>query len=190
MKTLVAVFLGVLLAPAWGQETPDPLQPLDNSAAYARIDAVRARENARLDAEAAACYGRFAVNRCLKAVDAQRIALRNDLRREEAVLRDAERRQQGEAQLQRIADKAAERAEKDAQPPPDRDKQPKQAPAPQGSGSRAGSSARAVTGPSPQEQAENRAAFTRKREEAEAKRQEIAKKRAEKSGSSLPQGSP
>ncbi|MGH6626134.1 MAG: hypothetical protein ACRECD_06290 [Burkholderiaceae bacterium] len=72
-----------------------------------RISAERARAQARYASEEAACYKKFAVNDCLNAAKAARGEVLADLRRQEILLNNAERKQRGAQQLQRIEDKTS-----------------------------------------------------------------------------------
>jgi TolA-binding protein len=166
------------------------LEPV-SSQDYERIEALRALESANLDALEAACYQRFAVNDCLKKVQSRRIALLADLRRQEARLHDRERQILGAEALQRLEQKALERkqlqddiqAEGGVEGAQEklREQQSKQAEhaAKAASGS-APVAKQAPTGPTAAEQSQARASYERKQADAERKRQELAKRLAEK----------
>lgn len=70
-----------------------------------RIAQVRAREEARFAQEHAACYARFAVNDCILKARARLRTVLDELRRQEVVLNDAERKRKALQQLERIKEK-------------------------------------------------------------------------------------
>ena len=89
-RILAAVCL-VWIASVWAQDTAAPgPDPLDEE--LARIGAVRQQKTAELDVQDAACMDRFA-------------------KRQEDEIKDAQRQQRAQQQLQRSADKAAENAQ-------------------------------------------------------------------------------
>lgn len=90
-------------------------QPIDSGAELGRLQAQRAREEARYEKEEAACYARFAVTDCLREVRARRRETLALLRQQEVALNDAQRRQKALEQLERIRDKtSSQRLEEDA----------------------------------------------------------------------------
>ena len=72
-----------------------------------RIAAERARAQAGFAAEGSACYKRFWVNNCLDQVKARRLEVLSDLRRQEVVLNDQERKAKGAEQLLKIEEKSS-----------------------------------------------------------------------------------
>lgn len=80
-----------------------------------RIGSVRQQKTAALDAEEAACFNKFAVTDCQSKVAARRRQLLTELKRQESVVKDAQRQQKAADQLLRSADKAAESARKAAE---------------------------------------------------------------------------
>ena len=70
-----------------------------------RIRQTRASQQARFIAQEAGCYARFAVNDCLIEVRAHRRELLADLRRQEILLNDAQRKRRGAEQLLRSDEK-------------------------------------------------------------------------------------
>lgn len=72
-----------------------------------RISAERVQQEAVLLRQDRACYERFAVNRCLAKVNAVRRVIMADLRRQEVLLNEEERRARGADQLQKIDDKSS-----------------------------------------------------------------------------------
>jgi hypothetical protein len=195
MRHVAIGLLGLLGAlPLHAQE--DPMQGLTSaSAEYQRIAAERSHENAVFDAREAACYGRFAVNGCLKEVQSRRRAMLADLKRQEASLHDAERLQKGAERLRASEQKALERQEQDVEAGQSaangqerlRAQQAKQAehaafaPVPRESRELPVSS-----GPTAKEQASQRESFAAKQAQAEKKRQEIARRLKEKSAKPVP----
>lgn len=101
-----AVCLMVLCAAATGQTAGSAADPAPGGERE-RIGAERARAQARYASEEAACYKKFAVNDCLNAAKAQHREVLADLRRREIALNDAERKQRGAQQLQRIEEKSS-----------------------------------------------------------------------------------
>ncbi len=85
-------------------------QPLDLGlgAAQARSVAERDKADATYLQEEKACYGKFAVNDCLKAAKAKRRETHAALRRHEVSLNDAERRRKAAERLREIDERAAE----------------------------------------------------------------------------------
>jgi hypothetical protein len=94
----------------------DAVQGLDSIAREReRIATQRQQETGRFDAVDAECRTRFAVNDCLRSAQSQRRAMVLELRRQEAILDDAERMQRGQEALRRTEQKARERDERDGQ---------------------------------------------------------------------------
>lgn len=95
-------------AGAWAQEPETEQVALGKE--RARIAAERTRADQRFAVEEIACQKRFAVTDCVeKARSAQR-AVHDDLRRQELVLNETERRRRADAQQRRLQDKQGERA--------------------------------------------------------------------------------
>ena len=82
--------------------------------AQREIDAQRAKVEQAYDQDRAACYQRFWVNPCLREAKAKRRLLIEDLRRQEIVLGDTQRRERGAEQLQRIDERQTEEANEQA----------------------------------------------------------------------------
>ncbi len=72
-----------------------------------RIVAERARLESKYLAEDAACYQRFAVNYCLDEVNERRRETMGDLRRQEVLLNEQDRKRKGAEQIRRTDEKAA-----------------------------------------------------------------------------------
>jgi len=69
------------------------------------IDAKRQQLQSGFAAEDATCHTRFAVNNCLRDVDARRTASLADLRRQDIFLNDQERKRRGAEEIRRIESK-------------------------------------------------------------------------------------
>jgi len=96
----LCLLAGLCLA-AWSALAQTAL-PMDIGAERERIASERAQHEARyLDAEAA-CYRRFAVSDCLRDARRLRRAALDELRRQEVVLNDLERKDRAAQALQRI----------------------------------------------------------------------------------------
>jgi hypothetical protein len=85
-----------------------------NDGAPARLDAVSVEQMARFDREELACTQTFAVTDCIKAVKTRRRAVQAQLRKDENALNEAQRRERGLEQLQRIKEKTQQHLERDA----------------------------------------------------------------------------
>lgn len=194
MKPLLLAWLGLLWAtPLLAQ--PVPLrQSGDSTAAFQRIEAARAQALAGFEADDAQCYQRFAVSGCLKQVQSRRRAALADLRGQEAVLHERERAQQAQEQRLRVAQKAQERQQQQADLLAERgqdraaeklrEQQEKQADHVARAATSGASAAAqpAAGGPSASGQTAMRESYARKQLEAEKKRQDVAKRLAEKGG--------
>ncbi|AYQ29759.1 MULTISPECIES: hypothetical protein [unclassified Polaromonas] len=97
LATLCVVVLAQPAAPAEAAPTRD--------AERARIGAERARLEAGFLAEDAECYKKFAVNSCLGKVNERRREAMGDLRRQELILNDEERRIRGADQIRKTEEK-------------------------------------------------------------------------------------
>ncbi len=110
IRSLALAWLCLPVA-TWAQE------PNDVSSERARIVAERTRVEAAFRAEEKACYGKFAVNDCVKAAKARRRVVIADLRRQEVTLNDAERRRRAAEHLRELEERAA-KAPPQAKTPP------------------------------------------------------------------------
>jgi hypothetical protein len=118
MKVLGVILSGLAamaLHPlAWSQQ--DTSQgPEQVAAERLRIEQQRQIATVELNAQEQACQSKFVVTSCVQDVGRRRIAMLADLKRQEASLNDAERRKRGAEQRARSVDKAAERANSDAE---------------------------------------------------------------------------
>jgi colicin import membrane protein len=107
-KWVAALFFATLSTLLGAQTTAGEGQP-DINVERARISAARATLEAGFLAEDAACYKKFAVNRCLDRVNIRRREAIADLRRQEILLNEEERRLRGAAQLRKLEEKAVEK---------------------------------------------------------------------------------
>lgn len=208
MKRLVACAL--LLAAAFGAAAQSTVQAPDEGAERERIRAERAAVEARFAQEQRACRAKFAVNDCEAKARRVRNDALADLRRQEIVLNDAERRRRAAERLQSIeernspekreaaerrrqealsqqqererqaADKAARRAADEAK----RAQQPsREKTAPGQPGPQGGPRQPALpkpNGPTAREAAENRAAWERRVKEAEEHKAQVRAKLAKR----------
>jgi hypothetical protein len=114
MKPLLMA-LGLLLSCL---ATAQPAQVEDDAFLQAerereRIAQVRQQEEARFAGQEAACYQRFAVNDCLREVRVRRRAVLEDLRRQEVLINDAERKRRGAAQIKRLEERSSAQAQQE-----------------------------------------------------------------------------
>lgn len=91
-------------------------QPIDIAAERLRIAQERARHETIYAQAEIACYRRFAVFDCLQIARKNRRAALDDLRRQELVLNDEDRKRAAAQTLQRIEDKY--NAQRQADPTP------------------------------------------------------------------------
>lgn len=196
MKQFAATLLSLFFALLGFAQVPGPAPEPVSAEAYQRIEAVRAREMAAFDAQEAACYQRFAVNDCLKNIQSRRRALLADLKRQETRLHEREHAQQGADALQRIEQRALELEQKKAEIAAGggaaraqgkaQEQKDKQADHAAKAASGAGAIAAPVhSGPRPDEQARARESYARKQAEAEKKRQDLARRQAEKAAKQI-----
>lgn len=87
----------------------------DIGAERARINAERASLMAGFLAEDVACYQKFAVNNCLDRVNVKRREAMANLRSQEILLNDQERRVKGAAQLRKLDEKSSPEKQQDAE---------------------------------------------------------------------------
>lgn len=108
MKSFVIAFLLFSLGGfAASQIGPVNVQTTDIEAQRAFIGAERKRLEAGFLSEDAACYKKFAVNNCLENVNARRRAIMADLRRQEILLNDEQRKNKAEQQLRKSQEKSS-----------------------------------------------------------------------------------
>lgn len=111
-RIVIACFIATLGGLASAQAVaPQPAVPAEAprsiDAERTRIGAERARLEAGFLAEDAECYKKFAVNSCLGKVNERRREAMGDLRRQEILLNDEERRIRGAEQIRKTEEKAS-----------------------------------------------------------------------------------
>ena len=157
---------------------------LQRKAEHARINAERALLQKDVATDEAACYQKFVVNSCLADSRTKRRTALADLKRQELLLNDAERKERAEAALQGVEDRKAAQAQKlqDTQNAP---KTPAVAKVPRSAASAAADAARAQDAgtrrhaENAQKQAQHAnkvAAESAKQKQYEAKLQEAAQR--------------
>lgn len=109
MKPFMAAWLLAALTGLADAQTVAPQgPPQDGMAAQrARISAERTRLEAGFAAENAVCYEKFAVNSCLDKISAKRREAMAELRRQEILLNDEERKLRGEEQMRKTREKSS-----------------------------------------------------------------------------------
>jgi colicin import membrane protein len=118
MKKWFVPLLFATLSTVLGAQTTAGEAPPDVNVERARISAARATLEAGFLAEDAACYKKFAVNRCLDRVNTRRREAIADLRRQEILLNDEERRLRGAVQLRKLEEKLSVEKQQDVQASP------------------------------------------------------------------------
>jgi colicin import membrane protein len=117
MKKFAIAFFLMVLGVLAGAQTAAPLpaaEPGNTETERARISAERARLEAGFLAEDVACYKKFAVNNCLGKVNIRRREALADLRRQEILLNDEERRIKGAEQLRTTEEKSSPERQQEA----------------------------------------------------------------------------
>lgn len=116
MKRFMAGLLLATLAGLANAQTVAPEGPPQDSMAAqrARISAERTRLEAGFAAENAVCYEKFAVNSCLDKISARRRQAMAELRRQEILLNDEERKRRGEAQIRKTWEKSSPEKQQEA----------------------------------------------------------------------------
>ena len=108
MKQFAHVLCWLVLATAaWAQPQLEDTIAVRDAAERARIRQSRTLEQARFAAEEQQCYRRFAVNDCLDEVRKRERGILSDLRRQEILLNDAQRKRRGAEQLLRSDDRTS-----------------------------------------------------------------------------------
>lgn len=128
--------LAILLAAGLALPAAAQNQQAEEAAERARIASERTRIEAEFEQANKACYQKFAVNDCISDARAKRRELLADLRRQELVLNDADRRRRSSERLEEIEKKTADRRAAQAS-----------APAPAASAASAPAPARAASAP-------------------------------------------
>jgi len=107
---LASLLLLGVSALAWAAD-----ESKEATAERARIAAERARAEKTFQAEQKACYSRFSVSGCIDDAKARRNALLGDLRRQEIVLNDAQRKARAADRVKELDDKQADEARKQSE---------------------------------------------------------------------------
>ena len=108
MKSFVVAFLLFSLGGfATSQNGPVSAKTADIDAQRTAIVAKRSRLEAGFLSEDAACYKKFAVNSCLENVNTRRRAVMADLRRQEIMLNDEQRKSKAEQQIRKSQQKSS-----------------------------------------------------------------------------------
>jgi len=101
MKRYLSFFLiAFYFASASAQTSPERLT-------HQQIQKARSAEEAHFSDQERVCYERFAVNDCLKQVRVKRRSALENLRRQEVILNDLERRKKAADQLELIQEKSS-----------------------------------------------------------------------------------
>ena len=74
----------------------------------ARIENQRQQMQIKFDVQVTDCYEKFAVNRCLNQINVQHREQMADLRRQEILLNDGERKKRGAEQMRKVEEKLLE----------------------------------------------------------------------------------
>lgn len=112
----IAIFLFSLGGFAISQTGPLDVQTVDIGAQRAAIGAERNRLESGFLSEDAACYEKFAVNSCLENVNTRRRAAMAELKRQEIMLNDTQRKSKAEAQILKSKEKSSpENLQQDSQ---------------------------------------------------------------------------
>jgi colicin import membrane protein len=203
MKTLLACLFALLAA--------SPVLAQGDAAERARIREERSAAEARYAEEQKTCRAHFAVTDCIDKVTREHNARLADLRRQENLLNDAERkRRAAESQKQadernspqkqqeaedkrakaladqqerdaRAAEKAAKRAEQDAQRAARTPSEKTPKGQPSPQGTPRDAKAAHGSGPTEQEAAQNRADYEARQKEAQQHKAEVAERNAKRS---------
>ena len=117
MKSFViAIFLFLFNGFAISQTGPMDVKTVGINAQRAAIDAERSRLESGFLSEDAACHEKFAVNNCLENVNSKRRAIMADLKRQEILLNDAQRKSKAEQQIRKNQEKLSpENLQQDSQ---------------------------------------------------------------------------
>ena len=116
-KLFISLFWVVAAAaslPLWAQSVATAGNT-DMAAERSRLAAERAAVDKKFEEERVACFKKFAVESCLEDSRRGKRATLDNIKRQEAIINDAERKRRGAAALDRLDEKAApERAEEAA----------------------------------------------------------------------------
>ena len=127
-KLLLSLVIALATVSAWAQSTA-ATGKTDLAAERARLTAERTAVDKAFNDQRAVCFKRFAVEECLAQSRTQKRTALDNIKRQEALLNDAERKRRGGAALNRLDEKssagraadAAAQREKAAKDKQDRD---------------------------------------------------------------------
>lgn len=174
MNKLAFLLAAGLALPALAQ------QQAEDAAERQRIAAERARVEAEFEQAQKACYARFAVNDCIDDARAKRREVMSDLRRQELVLNDAERRRRSAERLEEIEKKTADKRASDAAAAARAASAPASAPKP-AQPAREPKAPRQPKEPRQVDAGENARRYNERLEEARQHKAEVQKRAAERS---------
>jgi hypothetical protein len=106
MKFVLFLFCCSLSLGAAMAQSPDQ-EKTNNAQERSKVAAERARLEAGFQAEEAACKSRFAVNACLQEIRTRRNAAMADLRRQDLLINEADRKARAADQIQKTEDKSS-----------------------------------------------------------------------------------
>ncbi len=101
LSFLLCLTLSAPYVHAQSQSDAEETFTLRDQAERERIRQTRASQQALFTSQEVQCYARFAVNDCLIAIRVRRRAVLGDLRRQEILLNDMQRKRRGADQLLR-----------------------------------------------------------------------------------------
>ena len=153
----------------------------DEASERARISRERAEAQIRFEQRQRECAQRFAVTPCVEEARAEHRQATIQLRRQEAVLDEAQRRQRAAARLAAIEEKRRAEAQRSATPRPARSAAPMQVRPPRAPASAARAAAPAASGAeTAQQEQRKRTQFEARQREARLHREESQRRRAER----------
>ena len=171
----------------------EPTHVVKRESERSRIQAERAQAEAAFQAEESACYTRFSVSDCISKARRVRREVLENLRRQEVVINDADRKLKALEQIERIKEKSSEQTLQeaaarrlDAQAAQKErndsaaEKANEQAKPKSGRADGQAGQTKAVQGRSPDEIAREQAQYANKLKEADAHRASVLKSQREK----------
>ena len=96
----------VVSSPLWAQSVAS-IGNTDMAAERSRLTAERATVDKKFEEERVACFKKFSVESCLEDSRSSKREALDNIKRQEAIINDAERKRRGAAALDRLDDKAA-----------------------------------------------------------------------------------
>lgn len=113
-KVLASLLLAAIAVPLWAQSTA-AIGNIDSAAERARLTRERAEVDKAFNDQRGVCFKRFAVEDCLEQSRRKKRASLDDIKRQEAIINDAERSRRGGAALDRLEQKNSEQSAREAQ---------------------------------------------------------------------------